>query len=99
MVSAFAGADRAVFVQVLTKFEDDPPPGAEIRLEDAESGDWLDVRLDATTIQGYKHRLGVLREDLERRLRLAGGVLATLREDDAPERMIRRLLETSVVGV
>lgn len=99
LVAAFAGSDRAIFVQVLSAFEDNPEPGAEIRLEDAETGDWLDVRLDRTTIDGYRQRLGRVREELERRLRLAGGTLACVREDDSLELMIRRLLEAAAVGV
>ncbi|HNY27228.1 MAG TPA: DUF58 domain-containing protein, partial [Candidatus Sumerlaeota bacterium] len=99
LAAAFAQADRTVFIQVLSAFEAHPTPGAEIRLEDAETGGWLDVRLDRTTVEGYRKRLENWREEMERLLRLAGGVLAVVCDEDPLEGVMRQLLETGVVNV
>lgn len=99
----FRDADRLVVVQLLSAFEDDPEQGltsgAMMRLEDAEADHHLDVRLDAATVQGYKTRLHALQNDVSQWLRPRNGVLATVREDDSLEQMMRKLLASTAVSV
>ena len=99
LVATFSAADRLVLIQVLSEFEDDPQEGASVRLEDAESGQWLDVALDRTTVNGYKHRLERMRADLDRCLKISGGALAMIRDTDPLDAMIHKLLTASVIGV
>lgn len=70
-----------------------------IRLEEAESGDYLDVKLDAPTVEGYLKRLNNLRADLDRRARTRGGVFVPLIDTESHDEMIGRLLRGGVVGV
>jgi hypothetical protein len=99
----FRDADRLVIIQVLSAFEDDPEQGlasgAMMRLEDAEADDHLDVRLDQATVEGYKNRLNALRNDLSQWLRPRNGVLASVRDDDSTELMMRKLLTSGAVAV
>jgi uncharacterized protein (DUF58 family) len=97
LVRAFPRADRLVLVQVVSAFEDDPESGGEVRLEDAESADYLDLALDHATVAGYKRRLGALREELARRLRTVRGAMAVVRDDEPIETAARRLLEAGII--
>lgn len=97
LVNTFAGADQLIIIQVLSEFEDDPSGAGEIRLEDAESRDYLDIRLDRATIEGYRKRLNDLRAELDRRLRVVGGAFACVRDIDPLSTMIRRLVEARII--
>ncbi len=98
LVHAFAAADRLVLLQVLSAFEADPPVMGATRLEEAESGAQLDLSLDSATVRGYRTRLTALQEELERQARIAGGVLAVVREDDGLKAMARRLADRGVIA-
>lgn len=81
LVASLAGAsDRLVFVQVLSRFEARPgeEAGDGVRLIDADSGERLDVTLDAAIIAEYGTRLRHLQGELERQVQRAGGVFAAL---------------------
>ncbi|HBF33818.1 TPA: hypothetical protein DDW35_04575 [Candidatus Sumerlaeota bacterium] len=99
LIGLFSGADRILFIQVLSAFEDTPAPGGSIRLEDAENGQYMDVQLNPATVSGYLARLNQLREDMERLLRVRGGAFACIRDDHDPAQMMTRLLEGAAVGV
>ena len=98
LVGTFAAADRLVLVQVLTEFETGPDPAGTLRLEDAETGAALDVALDRATVQGYRRRLERLRSDLERRVKLAGGAWAWVRDTDSLAETVRRLAQARIVA-
>lgn len=95
----FSAADRLIMVQIVSEFEDNPPRGGEVRLQDAESGAFLDVALNKVTVEGYKKRLHNLRNDLDRRLRTMGGAFVVLRDTDTLEETMRSLLEAGIVEV
>jgi uncharacterized protein (DUF58 family) len=97
LVATFAQADRLVLIQVLSDFEADPPEGGILRLEEAENGQTLDLALDRATVREYRRRLDGLLEDLDRRLRVAGGALATLREGLTLEETMRALMRARIV--
>jgi uncharacterized protein (DUF58 family) len=103
ITTLFRDADRIVLVQVLSAFEEDPAeglaPGSMFRLEDAEADHHLDVRLDPATIDGYKQRLHALQNDTVQWLRPRNGTMATIRDDDNLEQMMRKLLAAGAVIV
>lgn len=92
LIGLYRRADRVLCIQVLAAFEAAPPRGGEVRLEDAETGERLDVALSRDTVEGYVRRLEHLREEMTRRLRVQGGALARLRDDDDLDGAARKLL-------
>jgi hypothetical protein len=99
LVATFRAADRLVLVQVLSEFEDDPGEGGFIRLVDAENNEYLDIALNKATIDGYRTRLEKLKNDLDRRIRVAQGAYVSLRDLDSLDDMIEKLLRTKVINV
>ncbi|MBN1868766.1 DUF58 domain-containing protein [Candidatus Sumerlaeota bacterium] len=99
LVRLFRASDRLVLVQVLSRFEDDPGVEGEVRLEDAETEQFLDLALNRATVEGYRSRLNRLRNDLERRLLLVGGTMAIVRDSDSLEETMRRLSVARIVEI
>src|SRR5690606_22169453 len=69
--------DRLLVVQVLSAFEENPgeglAAGTMVRLLNAEADEYLDVRLNAETVEHYRRRLSALQADLTQRLQVRGG--------------------------
>jgi len=99
LVGAFGAADRLILVQLLSAFEDNPDEHGAIRLEEAETADFLDVRLDKVTVAGYRKRLLNLREELDARTRTVQGAFVTLTDELSFDETLHRLLQESVVEV
>jgi len=99
LIATFSAADCLILVQVLTAFEDDPGQGEFTRLVDAENRKFLDVVLNRATVEGYKKRLNNLRSELERRVRVAHGAFAFLRDVDSLDQLVQNLLTTGVINV
>lgn len=99
LAGAFPSADRLIAVQALSAFEHDPPEGGILRLQDAETMEYLDIALDKPTVRDYKMRLERLREDLDRRLTVNGGVFAVVHDGMDPDGVARALLEAGVIEV
>lgn len=87
-----AGAGGLALVQVLGAADAAPPVGEALRLEDVESGERLDLVLDARTVEGYRTRLRNLQDGLAREVRRAGGVWAPLVADVGLEEHCRERL-------
>ncbi|MFP4380292.1 MAG: DUF58 domain-containing protein [Candidatus Sumerlaeia bacterium] len=95
--SIFSGADHLIMVQLLSKFEANPEAGGEWRLQDAETGDFLDVSLNRETVSGYKERLEHLQEDMSRQMQMAQGGFAVATESDSLSACMRRFLHAGII--
>ena len=82
-------ADSSMFwvVQVMTRFEQEPDALGGRRLEDIESRDSLDMRINSVTINRYKKRLGRLQAQLRNEVRRCGGTFVTVIADDGLQRV------------
>lgn len=97
LIQLLGGADRIIAVQVLSAFEADPGHEGDLRLEDAETNETIDVALDRPTIEGYRKRLERLQGDLRSALRSREGAMAVAREDEPPGKMILALHRAGIV--
>ena len=79
-----SGAGRLALIQLQGGTDIEPEVGSTARLVDAETGDEIDLVLDARTVATYQDRRRRLEEGLERECRRAGGVWASL---DSRERL------------
>jgi uncharacterized protein (DUF58 family) len=77
-------ADRLIFAQVLSKFEAAPEQSGGVKLVDAETGEGLDLVVDADTIRRYRERLDNLRGELARQVRRTGGAFASVDPSMSP---------------
>lgn len=96
--SLFSNADRLVFIQILSAFENNPQQIGRLRLIDAEDDEFIDLALDKNTINSYKSRLSNLQGDLERRLRTMDGALASFSDDLSTDQLINPLLHKQIIG-
>ena len=95
--SLAARAGGLLLLQVLGEGDADPPRDQALRLTDAESGETLDVVLDARTVAAYFDRLGRLGRDLEEESRRVGGIFVALDTRESLERCCRGELSRSGV--
>jgi uncharacterized protein (DUF58 family) len=86
-----AGASHLTVVQVLDPWELAPDPEGATTLVDAEDGARLDLDLAPAAVEGYRRRLGRLREDVARATRALGGTYALVPAAALPE-MLRASL-------
>lgn len=95
--------DRLLVVQLLSAFEDNPGEGLSggtmVRLVNAEAAEHLDVRLNEDTVSKYRKRLAALQGDLAQRLRMRGGLMATIRDDHALDAVARQLHQAEMLSV
>jgi uncharacterized protein (DUF58 family) len=97
LARCFARSDRLVLIQVLSAFEADPSSTRNVRLEDAETREYLDVALDARTVKEYRRRLTALQEDMKRVLHTSEGALAIVKDTDTVRQAIESLIESRIV--
>lgn len=95
--AAFHGADRLVLVQVLSAFEAQPEVLGAWRLEEAETGEHLDIDVTDSVRRGYLGHLRRLQDDLAGQMRIAGGAFATVRDTDPWEAVLRALLRAQII--
>ncbi len=69
-------------VQILARSDVDPPTEGNIRLNDVETGELMDVFVDASARQRYRRALTDLQEQWSRACRQTGAQLATLVAED-----------------
>lgn len=93
----FRSADRVVLLQVLSAFEADPQQGGQWRLQEAETGDFLDIGLSRETVEGYLRRLATLQESIEREVRVTAGAFAVARDRDSWDTIARNLLRAGMI--
>ena len=82
-IAARAGGFAAL--QVLSAEDEKPTEGRALRLTDAETGETIDLVLDATSIRTYLDRASRLRGALEEECRRFGGHFASLTSTTALE--------------
>ncbi len=90
-----AGHDVAL-VQVLSPDELDPTLDGDLTLEDAESGEALDVSVDPTTLAAYARRLANLCDELRGCARRLGGTYVRARSDEPLESVMDRFVARSL---
>ena len=84
-------------VQVLDPWEVEPDADGAWTLEDAEDGARLDLDLGPGAVEGYRRRLGRLREDVARATRALGGTYALVPAAALPEMLRASLAPQGVV--
>lgn len=90
-----AGHDIAL-VQVLDERELTPDLEGDLALEDCESGDRVDVTLDAAALEAYALNLAGLLEELRRFARENRGSYVRMTTTDDQEGAVRRILARAV---
>lgn len=91
-------AGKVALIQVLSAFDADPDVGGSMRLVDAETGEEVELVLDAPTVSRYLDRLQRLGDGLAEEARRRGGVFASVRADHDLEDSCRELMERGVLG-
>lgn len=95
--------DRLLVIQVLSAFEENPGEGlragAMMRLMNAETDEYLDVRLDADTVEKYRRRLQALQTDISQRLQMRGGAFASVREDETLDEACRKFYHAGILAL
>ncbi len=86
-----AGHDLAV-VQVATPDEIEPTHEGDWTLEDAETGQTVDVTMDAGAVEAYVLRFAGLCEELRAFARKHGAIYVRLRTDESLEPAVRRFV-------
>ncbi len=67
------------------------------RLEEAETGAYLDIEVAESVRRGYVRRLRRLQDDLDGQMRIAGGAFVTVRDTDPWDVVLRGLLHAQVI--
>lgn len=99
LVNCLSRADRVLVIQLLSSFEDAPQEGTSLRLQDAETLEFLDVKLDHATVEGYRKRLETLSTQVIQRLRLYGGAFTRIVESDNLDVVMKKLLTSATIEV
>jgi hypothetical protein len=95
-----AGADAAALVQVLIRFEADPPPMGGRRLIDPEADVSAEAVLDAAAVRAYCGKLRELQEGLSHACRGRGVAFASVTAGVSLDSLCRTdLLPAGVLGV
>lgn len=92
-----AGASVLWVIQILNEWEAHPTPIGGRRLIDAESGNELDLQIDARTIEAYLGRLHTLQAELQRNCRRANATFVSLTADQGLEAICRGDLTAAAV--
>ncbi len=93
--AAAAGHD-VVLVQVLAAEEVEPTLEGDWTLEDAETGQLVEVTMDPAAIEAYALRLAGLCEELRAWARSRGATYVRVRNDESLEDAVRRIVARSV---
>ncbi len=92
-----SGSSHLYVVQLLDPWELDPSQEGPRTLIDAETGERLEIVLDAAAIEGYRERLGRLRAGVERAVRSLGGTFASVIAGEPAEMFRGDLLRQGVI--
>jgi uncharacterized protein (DUF58 family) len=93
--AASAGHDLGL-VQVLAAEELEPPWDGDLALEDAETGELLEVTLDARAVDAYRARLGELLARLRATAKRHGGTYVRVATGDSLLEAVRRFVARAV---
>lgn len=86
-------------IQVLSDWDASPPEGGSMQLEDAETGESVEVVLDAATVRRYRDRLGRLQEGLSGEVRRVGGRFVVVQSGQGLDRACRQLAQEGILAV
>jgi hypothetical protein len=99
----FASLSRAVaaghevrLVQVLSKEDVTPSFEGDVALEDAETGDLVELVTDAATLEAYARRLAGLAFELRAWARRHGAGYVLARSDEPLEPVVRRIVARAI---
>jgi uncharacterized protein (DUF58 family) len=93
--AATAGHDVAL-VQIVTPEEVEPALEGDWTLEDVETGETVNVTMDAAAIEAYVLRFAGLCEELRAWARRRGATYVRVRTDESLEQAVRRIVGRSV---
>ncbi len=93
---AAAGGHDVALIQVLTPDEIEPTFEGDLALEDAETGEVVEVTIDASAVEAYLARLASLSADLRSLAKATGGTFLRVRTDAALDEAVRRFVARSV---
>lgn len=93
--AAAAGHD-VVLVQVVTAEEEEPQGEGDWSFEDVETGEQVEITLDADAIEAYVLRFAGLCEELRGWARRRGGSYIRVRNDEPMEDAVRRIVARSI---
>jgi uncharacterized protein (DUF58 family) len=86
--SVAARGQELLALRILTPDETEPTQLGPVQFLDSESGDSLEVVLDATLLQTYREQFQADQAELQRVCRSSGGRFQLCRTDDSLERII-----------
>jgi uncharacterized protein (DUF58 family) len=96
LTRASAAAHDVVLVQVVAPEEANPDYEGDWTLEDAETGELVEMTMDPASIRAYRARFDGLCETLRGWARKHGGAYVRVRTDEALETAVRRIVSRSV---
>jgi hypothetical protein len=85
-------------LQLLGAEDLDPPLGSALRLTDSETGEVLDVVLDANAVRSYRERLELHSDGLHEECRRAGAAYMRMSAAQTLEALCRGPLSESVLA-
>ncbi len=97
LFKAFQNADYPVFVQVLSGFEKNPDSLGEIRLEEAETSEHLDLSITQAIKDKYLKRLLALGKTLEDGMAAATGACASVSGEDSLKEAALALVKARIL--
>ena len=92
-------AATMTIIQILGSEDLDIEEGSSILLQDSESGEMIEIDLDATSIASYHRRLSQLQDDLERELFHRGGHLSVWPASDTFQTGLNHLVAKGVLSL
>lgn len=93
---AAQGGHDVALIQVVSPDEVEPDFEGDLHLEDAETGELVEVTMDAAAIEAYVLRFAGLCEELRAWARRRGGTYVRVRTDDGLDRAVRRIVARSI---
>jgi uncharacterized protein (DUF58 family) len=96
LTQARAAGHEVVLVQVLAEDELAPRIEGDFSLEDAETGELVEVAIDASALEAYAARLAGLLEELRAWSRRHGAAYVRARTDENLEGVVRRVVSRAI---
>jgi hypothetical protein len=96
LTQARAAGHEVVLVQVLSEEELAPRVDGDFSLEDAETGELVEVAIDASALEAYAARLAGLLEELRAWSKRHGAAYVRARTDENLEGVVRRVVSRAI---
>ncbi len=98
LVRASAAGHDVALVHVMAPEEQEPPPEGDYELEDAETGELVEVSFDAAAAEAYVLRFAWLCEELRGFAKRHRATYVRVRTDEPLDEPVRRLVARSAEG-